>query len=265
MFLLLEIRPIKYCLHNFLIFVFSADVQCGEHLLGIQDHYLDCLQGFVEAGPKSGGHGLPSTRFGELLLLLPQLQSAAELLLNSKMFYVPFLLNSLNLPEEEAMDTTGAATAVSRQASAALSPVERGGESATSFPALMTWRQRQTSSREEIEAARDEVLRNIEIERQTGGVEGERLSGHSGLSASSTSHEADRSSREAELKTLNGEIKPETHPAPLSSDSTTTDKRSTPTFLKPLPVSSSTAPVLSQAHFPEPGNKLRQLLEAPKE
>jgi hypothetical protein len=78
---------------------------------------LDALQGFVEGGPQADSQGLsqgslhsqsPSTRFGELLLLLPQLQSAAELLLRSKMFYVPFLLNSLTLPDEEEKPSTEA-------------------------------------------------------------------------------------------------------------------------------------------------------------
>ncbi len=33
-------------------------------------------------------------RFGELILLIPQVQSAASLLLKNKMIWVPFLLNS---------------------------------------------------------------------------------------------------------------------------------------------------------------------------
>ena len=105
----------------------SADLECGDHLRVIQDHYLDCLQGFVEAGPFAVSTQAPSTRFGELLLLLPQLQSAAELLLNSKMFYVPFLLNSLSLPDEGGKETTASSSSSSFAAPATISATAVGG------------------------------------------------------------------------------------------------------------------------------------------
>ncbi|XP_034950573.1 hormone receptor 4 isoform X2 [Chelonus insularis] len=58
-------------------------------LENIQDRYMSCLRSFVEhSAPQQPG------RFHELLLRLPEVQSAATLLLESKMFYVPFLLNS---------------------------------------------------------------------------------------------------------------------------------------------------------------------------
>ncbi|KAL6448007.1 hypothetical protein ACFW04_000209 [Cataglyphis niger] len=55
----------------------------------IQDRYMSCLRSFVE-------HSAPQqpSRFHDLLIRLPEVQSAAALLLESKMFYVPFLLNS---------------------------------------------------------------------------------------------------------------------------------------------------------------------------
>lgn len=55
----------------------------------IQERYMTCLRSFEE-------HHFPQqpTRFHELLVRLPEVQSAAALLLDSKMFYVPFLLNS---------------------------------------------------------------------------------------------------------------------------------------------------------------------------
>ncbi|XP_068085231.1 hormone receptor 4 [Anabrus simplex] len=55
----------------------------------IQERYMTCLRSFVE-------HNYPQqpTRFHDLLVRLPEVQSAAALLLESKMFYVPFLLNS---------------------------------------------------------------------------------------------------------------------------------------------------------------------------
>ncbi|EEB12648.1 orphan nuclear receptor nr6a1, putative [Pediculus humanus corporis] len=61
----------------------------SNELEAIQDRYMMCLKSFVE-------HSFPQqpARFHELLLRLPEIQSAASLLLESKMFYVPFLLNS---------------------------------------------------------------------------------------------------------------------------------------------------------------------------
>ncbi|XP_033227993.1 hormone receptor 4 isoform X2 [Belonocnema kinseyi] len=55
----------------------------------IQDRYVNCLKSFIE-------HSAPQhpSRFNELIGRLPEVQSAATLLLESKMFYVPFLLNS---------------------------------------------------------------------------------------------------------------------------------------------------------------------------
>ncbi|KAL0112266.1 hypothetical protein PUN28_011961 [Cardiocondyla obscurior] len=55
----------------------------------IQERYMSCLRSFVE-------HSAPQqpSRFHDLLVRLPEVQSAATLLLESKMFYVPFLLNS---------------------------------------------------------------------------------------------------------------------------------------------------------------------------
>nr|CAD7427723.1 unnamed protein product [Timema monikensis] len=55
----------------------------------IQDRYMSCLRSFVEHNSSQN-----PTRFHELLVRLPEVQSAAALLLESKMFYVPFLLNS---------------------------------------------------------------------------------------------------------------------------------------------------------------------------
>ncbi|XP_018318596.1 hormone receptor 4 isoform X2 [Agrilus planipennis] len=58
-------------------------------LEGIQERYMTCLRAYTQ-------HVYPDqpTRFQELLFRLPEVQSAAALLLESKMFYVPFLLNS---------------------------------------------------------------------------------------------------------------------------------------------------------------------------
>ncbi|XP_026808643.1 hormone receptor 4 isoform X2 [Rhopalosiphum maidis] len=55
----------------------------------IQERYTSCLKTYVE-------HTFPMqpNRLQDLLHRLPEIQSAASLLLESKMFYVPFLLNS---------------------------------------------------------------------------------------------------------------------------------------------------------------------------
>ncbi|XP_065170854.1 hormone receptor 4 isoform X3 [Atheta coriaria] len=58
-------------------------------LENIQERYMTCLRAYTQ-------HICPQqpSRFQELLVRLPEVQSAAALLLESKMFYVPFLLNS---------------------------------------------------------------------------------------------------------------------------------------------------------------------------
>lgn len=55
----------------------------------IHERYMSCLRVYTH-------HMYPqqTTRFQDLLVRLPEIQSAASLLLESKMFYVPFLLNS---------------------------------------------------------------------------------------------------------------------------------------------------------------------------
>ncbi|CAG0903254.1 unnamed protein product [Darwinula stevensoni] len=55
----------------------------------IRERYILCLKSYVD-------HFFPHqpSRFTELLVRLPEIQAAAALLLESKMFYVPFLLNS---------------------------------------------------------------------------------------------------------------------------------------------------------------------------
>uniref|UniRef100_A0A6P7FEC7 Hormone receptor 4-like isoform X2 n=1 Tax=Diabrotica virgifera virgifera TaxID=50390 RepID=A0A6P7FEC7_DIAVI len=55
----------------------------------IHERYMTCLRVYTQ-------HMYPqqATRFQDLLVRLPEIQSAASLLLESKMFYVPFLLNS---------------------------------------------------------------------------------------------------------------------------------------------------------------------------
>ncbi|XP_044260020.1 hormone receptor 4 [Tribolium madens] len=61
----------------------------NSELESIHERYMTCLRVYTQ-------HMYPqqTTRFQDLLGRLPEIQSAASLLLESKMFYVPFLLNS---------------------------------------------------------------------------------------------------------------------------------------------------------------------------
>ncbi|CAB4057031.1 NR6AN [Lepeophtheirus salmonis] len=58
-------------------------------LASIHDRYLNCLKAFTRKNFPREPH-----RVHDLLVRLPEVQVAASLLLESKMFYVPFLLNS---------------------------------------------------------------------------------------------------------------------------------------------------------------------------
>merc|ERR1719278_764186 len=55
----------------------------------IHSRYMNCLRTFIEYN-----YPQEPNRVQELLVKLPEVQEAAGLLLESKMFYVPFLLNS---------------------------------------------------------------------------------------------------------------------------------------------------------------------------
>lgn len=67
----------------------GANATSSNELETIQERYMACLRAYTQ-------HICPHqpNRFQELLIRLPEVQSAAALLLESKMFYVPFLLNS---------------------------------------------------------------------------------------------------------------------------------------------------------------------------
>ncbi|KAF7278128.1 hypothetical protein GWI33_008746 [Rhynchophorus ferrugineus] len=58
-------------------------------LESIHERYMNCLRVYTQ-----NVYPQQTTRFQDLLARLPEIQSAASLLLESKMFYVPFLLNS---------------------------------------------------------------------------------------------------------------------------------------------------------------------------
>ncbi|XP_063831270.1 hormone receptor 4 isoform X3 [Ostrinia nubilalis] len=61
-------------------------------LEGIQDRYVQVLRSYLEhAAPHHPG------RLQELFARIPEIQAAASLLLESKMFYVPFVLNSAEI------------------------------------------------------------------------------------------------------------------------------------------------------------------------
>ncbi|XP_046669969.1 hormone receptor 4-like isoform X2 [Homalodisca vitripennis] len=85
----IKLRIEEYVLLKVIIMLNPATRGGANELEAIQERYMNCLKTYVEyTAPNQ-----PS-RFHELLLCLPEVQTAASLLLESKMFYVPFLLNS---------------------------------------------------------------------------------------------------------------------------------------------------------------------------
>jgi len=85
----IKLRIEEYVLLKVVIMLNPATRGGANELEAIQERYMNCLKTYVEyTAPNQ-----PS-RFHELLLCLPEVQTAASLLLESKMFYVPFLLNS---------------------------------------------------------------------------------------------------------------------------------------------------------------------------
>jgi len=61
-------------------------------LEGIQERYIQVMRSYLQhTAPNNPG------RLGELLAHIPEIQAAASLLLESKMFYVPFVLNSASV------------------------------------------------------------------------------------------------------------------------------------------------------------------------
>jgi len=67
----------------------------------IHDRYMNCLRTFTEYN-----YPQQPNRVEELLVKLPEVQEAAGLLLESKMFYVPFLLNS-TISSSKSEDSPG--------------------------------------------------------------------------------------------------------------------------------------------------------------
>merc|ERR1712141_551047 len=68
----------------------------------IHSRYMNCLRTFIEYN-----YPQEPNRVQELLVKLPEVQEAAGLLLESKMFYVPFLLNS-TISSSRTEDSPGA-------------------------------------------------------------------------------------------------------------------------------------------------------------
>ena len=56
--------------------------------------YTGCLRTFIENNNNHHHHQQHSQRVEHLLGQLPEVQAAATLVLDSKMFYIPFLLNT---------------------------------------------------------------------------------------------------------------------------------------------------------------------------
>lgn len=71
------------------IFINLEEVQDQRELEAINDRYKKALRVFVE-----NRFPLQATRFTELLSCIPEVQAAASLVVQSKMFYVPLFLNT---------------------------------------------------------------------------------------------------------------------------------------------------------------------------
>ncbi|EEC19235.1 zinc finger, C4 type, putative [Ixodes scapularis] len=91
-----ELRRTRLCLEEYVCLKVVIMLSYGEclhrdqrQLEAIQERYLSALRVFTETRFPNQG-----SRFADLLARLPEIQAAAALLLHSKMFYVPFLLNS---------------------------------------------------------------------------------------------------------------------------------------------------------------------------
>nr|XP_037291249.1 hormone receptor 4-like [Rhipicephalus microplus] len=88
-----ELRKARLCLEEYVclkvVIMLSYEDPNQRQLESIQERYLAALRVFTEQRFPN-----QSSRFAELLARLPDIQAAAALLLHSKMFYVPFLLNS---------------------------------------------------------------------------------------------------------------------------------------------------------------------------
>lgn len=89
MFRHLKLTMEEYVCLKVIAMLNQDDFQLHKELETIQERYISALRTLVETR-----YPHQPSRFGELLVRLPEMQLAASLLLQSKMFYVPFLLNS---------------------------------------------------------------------------------------------------------------------------------------------------------------------------
>ncbi|XP_022242285.1 ecdysone receptor-like isoform X2 [Limulus polyphemus] len=87
-------RRMRLCIEEYvclkvIIMLNQEEYQGQRELEAIQERYLAILREFIE-------HRFPQqpSRFSDLLARLPEVHAAAGLLLQSKMFYVPFILNT---------------------------------------------------------------------------------------------------------------------------------------------------------------------------
>uniref|UniRef100_T1J198 Hormone receptor 4 n=1 Tax=Strigamia maritima TaxID=126957 RepID=T1J198_STRMM len=92
MFRRLKLTIEEYVCLKVIAMLNQDDFQTHRELEAIQERYVSALRTYVETRYPS-----QPTRLEELLVRLPEIQSAATLLLQSKMFYVPFLLNNSNI------------------------------------------------------------------------------------------------------------------------------------------------------------------------
>ncbi|XP_061396411.1 hormone receptor 4-like, partial [Musca vetustissima] len=89
MFRRIKLKMEEYVCLKVYILLNKAEVE----LESIQERYIQVLRTFLQhSSPQN-----PQARLNELLSHIPEIQAAASLLLESKMFYVPFVLNSASI------------------------------------------------------------------------------------------------------------------------------------------------------------------------
>lgn len=73
------------------IHCFPGDGKRNEIVTRIHDRYVEVLKGFTESGHGDiADHG---QRLNKLLLQLPEIETASDILVETKMIYIPFFLS----------------------------------------------------------------------------------------------------------------------------------------------------------------------------
>ncbi|CAC5402032.1 NR6AN [Mytilus coruscus] len=90
-FHLLLLKEEEYACLQVILLLKQGDGKRNEIVARIHDRYVEVLKGFTDSAHGDvAGHG---HRLDKLLLQLPEIQTASDILLETKMIYIPFFLN----------------------------------------------------------------------------------------------------------------------------------------------------------------------------